>query len=161
MKYIPLTQAKKAKVSEADFDMLNRFKWAYDSHNHCAVRGIWNKEAKKTVVVSMHRFLMETPKGMDTDHINGDRLDNRRENLRICTHSENQRNMQKHKDNKSGYKGVSWDTRSKKWVSRIKAENGVYRFLGFFRNKLDAAKAYDNAAIKHHGVFAKLNGTGE
>lgn len=152
---IKLTQGKEALVLKDDFEYLNQFKWSYDSHNHCAVRGIWNPVTKTTRVVSMHRFLMDTPENMVTDHKNGDRLDNRRDNLRVCTYANNSQNMKTHKDNTSGYKGVS-RARNGNWVAKIKNKT-----IGTFKSKVDAAKAYNLAANEQFGEFAKFNEVGE
>lgn len=160
-KQIELTQGKTAIVSAEDFEYINQWKWSYDGHNHCAVRSeTIKKDGKyKSKSILMHKLIMETPKGMDTDHINGDRLDNRKSNLRICTHRENMCNRKQSKANKSGYKGVSWDNKYSKWVTRIRTSE-KYMHVGYFKDKLSAAKAYNEAAKKHHGKFAKLNELG-
>lgn len=90
------------------------------------------------------------------DHKNGNGLDNRLKNLRIATESENSRNQNKRRTNKSGFKGVSWGTRDNKWRSYITI-NGKFKSLGYYSSKEDAAKAYDKAAIKYFGEFAKTN----
>lgn len=154
MANIELTQGKIAIISDEDVGYISQFKWAYDRHNHCAVRGIWDPLTKTTKVVSMHRFLLDTPKGLDTDHKNGDRLDNRRENLRICEHSENLRNMKTPKSNTSGYKGVS-KARSGRWVVKIRNKT-----VGTFTKKTDAARAYNSVAIEVFGEYARLNEIG-
>lgn len=102
----------------------------------------------------MHREIVGTPEGMDTDHINGDKLDNRRSNLRICTHAQNGANRGPQKNGSSGYKGVSYHC--KKWRVQI-CINGKTKRLGGFNSLLDAAKAYDKAARKYHGEFARTN----
>ena len=93
---------------------------------------------------------------MPTDHINGDGLDNRKQNLRTCTHTENMRNRGKSKNNTSGFKGVSWHKRGKTWDAKI-AHNKKLMHIGSFKDKEVAAKAYDRKAIELHGKFAKLN----
>lgn len=106
--------------------------------------------------MSMHRFIMDAPKGQQVDHINGNKLDNRKSNLRICSHSENLRNQRKPKDNKSGFKGVSWHKGAKRWCAEIRS-NGKRHHLGYFDTAEDAAKAYDIAATLIHGDYARLN----
>lgn len=90
------------------------------------------------------------------DHINGNGLDNKLKNLRICTNQENQQNRYNQSNNKSGYKGVGWHKTTKKWRARISINNQLIH-LGLFQNKIEAAKAYDIMASKHFGNFAKLN----
>jgi hypothetical protein len=102
--------------------------------------------------------LMETgemPKG-DVDHIDGNPANNVFSNLRVCTHSENQKNMKRHRDNKSGFKGVFWNTQKSKWQSKI-CFDGVTKHLGFFSDATAAAIAYNSAAKLFHGNFSKLN----
>lgn len=93
---------------------------------------------------------------METDHINGDRLDNRKENLRICTRVQNFQNMKMHIDNTSGFKGVSWDSEREKWISQI-FTGGHTKFLGRFEDSEKAARVYDDAARKYFGEFARTN----
>ncbi len=134
-------------VDAEDYEWLSQYKW------HMT----WNGYAARTTAdhkfVRMHREIMKTPKGMDTDHINEDKLDNRRANLRICTHAENVRNQGKLSTNKTGYKGTYWDSQTRKFVARIRSNNKLYR-LGSFDNAKDAGMAYKNAVSKYHGNFA-------
>ncbi len=108
--------------------------------------------------IYLHRLLMGAHVGKVIDHINGNSLDNRKVNLRECTHKENIRNRRgKNKNNTSGFKGVFWAEYTKRWRAQIKVDRKT-KFLGYYKNALDAAKAYDAAALKFHGVFASLNG---
>lgn len=102
----------------------------------------------------MHRIILNPPRGMFSDHIDGNPLNNQRENLRICNHNQNNFNVGIRKDNKSGFKGVRF--RDNRWTSRIRINNKEYH-LGSFLNKIEAAIAYNEAAIKYHGEFARLN----
>ena len=102
----------------------------------------------------MHRVIMQAPKGMVIDHKNSNTLDNRKENLRLCTQSENMKNMRSG-SNKHGYRGVS-KTSPGTFNAAIRV-NGTPKYLGSFRTLEDAARAYDVAAIREHGEFAKLN----
>jgi hypothetical protein len=99
---------------------------------------------------------MNTPEGMDTDHKNRDTLDNRKSNLRICSHQLNHGNRTKQSNNSSGYKGVLWHKQRSKWWARIQIK-GKQISLGCYRDKDDAARAYDYAALKYFGEFARFN----
>ena len=107
-----------------------------------------------------HRIIWEMhnekiPEGMIVDHINNDRSDNRIENLRLATLSQNGFNRPRQQNNKSGYKRVSWHKQKQKWVAQIKI-NGKNKFLGFFVNAEDAYEAYCLKAKELYGEFAQL-----
>lgn len=102
---------------------------------------------------------MQAPDGMQTDHINGDRLDNRRANLRICNGMENARNRgvsARHIEIPSRYKGVSWERRAARWQAQIGCDGKKFH-LGLFATEEEAARAYDAKARELHGDFARLN----
>jgi len=151
MKEIPLTQGKVAIVDDEDFEWLSQWRWYYT--NGYAARSV-RAGGKKMIL--MHREICKTIKGMETDHQDGDRLNNQRTNLRSCTHSENQQNTRMTRRNKSGYKGVSYFGPAKKWKAKITL-NGNEIFLGYFFALEDAAYAYDNAAKELFGEFACTN----
>lgn len=104
--------------------------------------------------VKMHRLLF--PEWKVIDHINGDGLDNRRSNLREVTHAENLQNRGMQTNNKSGYKGVHWHKKDRRWHAEIRA-NKRRHYLGSFATAIEAAKAYDRAAQEYHGAFARMN----
>jgi hypothetical protein len=110
----------------------------------------------KKRAMSLSRYLMCPDKGYVVDHISGDTLDNRRKNLRVCTQQENSRNSKKQKDCSSIYKGVrlliTYKHDRKVWVASINQ-----KYIGVFHNEIDAAIAYDEAAINTYGEFARLN----
>lgn len=151
MRLIPLTQGKFAIVDDEDYDYLSQFKWSVTS------TGYAHRNAKiglnKRRYIKMHAVVAQTPQGMETDHINRNRLDNRKSNLRICTHTENMRNQTKHKNNKSGFKGVYWHPGCGCYKAQIK-HHGVIIQLGGFQFPEDAHAAYVKAALKYHGDFA-------
>lgn len=152
MKEITLTNSNKLiKVDDEDYQYLNQWEWRLGRYNSI-LRGTRKNGIYKSYYIA--RQIMQTPNGMDTDHINGDRLDNRRTNLRICTHSENMRNKRAmlHKR----FKGVNWYKRMEKWIVKIRKDKKDYH-IGYFDSEVDAAKAYNIAAIKYHGEFARLN----
>lgn len=106
--------------------------------------------------VLLHRLIVGAKAGQIVDHINGDKLDCRRSNLRICDWSESNANRRGRKDSKSPYKGIT-QTPNRKWLAQIMKEKKFFR-IGLFDNPEDAARAYDAAAVRLHGVFAKTNG---
>ena len=113
----------------------------------------------------MHREITNAPKGMQVDHINGNTLDNRKENLRVCTRSQNMMNRGKQNNNKSGYKGVSYMKKKdpnyeypKPWRAQIKCPtNQKVIHLGCYKYPEQAARAYDKKAIELFGEYAQLN----
>jgi hypothetical protein len=153
MKNIPLTQGKVAIVDDEDYEHLRKFKWM--------ALGNARKYAARTVrdpiqrAVFIHRIVMGNPDGMQVDHINGDTMDNRKENLRICTRQQNACNRKLNKNSASGVKGVTWHKRDLVWVAHIRVKTkGIH--LGNFRNLDDARSAYEAAAKAMHGEFARL-----
>lgn len=155
MKRISLSQGKFALVDDEDFEFLSQWKWSF--HKGYAVRTVSRIKNGKLVSkhAYMHREVNETPDGFITDHINGNKLDNRRANLRSCTSSQNAGNR-KVGFGVSKYKGVSWDNKNKKWKSTVKFL-GKSIHLGFFLYEGEAAEAYNKAAVKYFGEFANLN----
>lgn len=154
-KLIPLTQGYLAIVDAKDYAWLMQWKWCLGSDKY-AKRAIPIAKGKQKTIL-MHRFIMNTSDGMLTDHINGNRLDNRRCNLRICTATGNARNGKKPQFSiSSKYKGVTPIKRSKKWQVSI-GVNYKAIYLGSFSTQEEAAMVYNKAALKYHGEFARLN----
>lgn len=145
---IPLTRGFVALVDAEDApDVLAAGKW-HVLNDRYAMRHFPGGRA-----TAMHTFLTGWPL---VDHINGDGLDNRRANLRQATHAENMRNRRRAISNRSGYKGVYWVRDRRKWKAQIKAGGRKYE-LGRFSDASDAARAYNEAAVRLHGEFAALN----
>lgn len=150
-KEIQLTKGRVALVDDEDYEMLIGLgvRWCVnDGYAFNRVHG------------RMHRFLVSAPKDTMVDHINGDKLDNRKENLRFATNSQNQANR-KVARGASKFKGVTWqkrayDTSRGYWKAQI-VVNGELRYLGKYDTDLDAAKAYNDAAVRFFGEFAHLN----
>ena len=132
----------------SDFDFVSSHKWSIENSGY-----VHSMDKEKHI--RLHNCLLGSP-GYVVDYINGDRTDNRRCNLRVCTSKENVRNSKLSANNSSGYKGVSYDKRRKKYSSSISVD---YRnhFLGYFDNPEDAARKYDEAAIRYFGEYARLN----
>lgn len=152
MAIIPLSKGKHAIVDDADFEYLSQWKWMCSSTGYAVRHRTINK---KTITIRMHRELIDVPDGMFADHVNGNRLDNRRANLRVCTHAQNQHNYRSTK-NMWGYKGVAARIKGKSWHARIKV-NGKTVHLGHFDSIIAAARAYNDAALHYFGEFACLN----
>lgn len=146
-KMIPLPQGKFSKVDDSDYE--TQFGHTWYLNNGYAVR------YKNGKYIYLHREIAKTPKGSCTDHINRDRLDNRRVNLRVCNKSQNAQNARSW-NKTSGYRGVTWHKKNRKWVSQIKV-NGKPIYLGSYTNSIEAARAYDKAAKEHFGECAYLN----
>jgi hypothetical protein len=155
MREIPLTQGKVALVDDRDYDWLVRYKWHAVKINGSFYAATSEYMEGKTVRRYMHRFILKTETGIEVDHIDGDALNNLRSNLRQCTHKQNLRNTRIQDGFSSKYKGVG--RKKHKWRARIMVD-GKDVFLGYFRSEEQAASAYDNAAIKHFGEFARTNG---
>ncbi len=158
MPEIKLTQGKVALVDDVDFEFLSRFNWiaARDHKKQAwyAQANTYRPDGKRTTV-SMHRLIMGNPPGKMVDHRDGNTLDNRRQNLRMSSALENSRNMRR-KSTTSQFKGVSWATKEGKWRAQIRIV-GRSLHLGFFADQSEAARAYNDAAEKHFGEFARLN----
>jgi hypothetical protein len=155
---IPLTQGRYAIVDPDDFERLNKHKWHAVRQNNTfyAIRCIGPK--KNRIRIRMHREIIRPPDHLVVDHINHNGLDNRKANLRPATRAQNNYNRLaiKRKGSTSKYKGVAWKKDKNKWRARIHF-NGKLIFLGYFKDEIQAAKAYDKAAKKYYGQFACLN----
>ena len=145
MKKIKLTKNKHALVDNEDFEYLSQWKW-HTSNSGYAIRNDWNKG--KTKKLYMHRIINETPDESETDHINRNRLDNRRINLRTVNHRQNIMNSSKRLDNTSGYKGIN--RQYGKWRAYIYV-NSKYIHLGYFKSLNLALKARREAELKTWG----------
>lgn len=150
--FIELSRGFKALVDEQDYHHLRGMGWhAHTSKGFTYARCAWGNGH-----ILMHVYLMKPPEGLLVDHINGDKLDNRRENLRLATNAENSRNVRKTEGRTSQYKGVVWDAARKKWRAQIKLE-GSMKTLGRFEDERTAAQTYDEAAKLHFKEYAFLN----
>lgn len=147
-------------VDDDRFEELSRYTWHFN-HKGYAYTSIsdkdYYKEHKKVKNknIMMHRLINETPKGMYTDHINGNKHDNRKCNLRTVTAAENNYNKH-HSTGKSKYRGVTFDKRAGKWLASV-YKGGKQFHGGYYVNEVDAAKGRDKLALKLHGEHASLN----
>lgn len=157
MKLLPLSQGKHAIVDEADYEWLSQWKWCAASFN-----GKWYaarmRRKPESGIALMHREIMGAAAGEYTDHINGDGLDNRRENLRLCSHAQNMSNSRHRSNNKSGFRGVDRPNPKGRWRAKITVNRRSIH-LGYYDAKEEAARAYDEAAIRYFGEFARPNFT--
>jgi hypothetical protein len=145
-------------VEPEDYYRFNNFHWTAKKAGDCfyAIRFL-NTPDSKLKFILLHREIMKAPKGLVVDHKNNDGLDNRRVNLRLATRSQNNINRRQDKSKTlSRYVGVTFDKRRRRWVARIYV-NGKSKFLGSFESEIEAAKAYDAAAKKYYGEFARPN----
>lgn len=156
---IPLTKGYVAVVDEQDAD-LAQFKWQVGKKLH-PMRTDCRLGRQNPKSIYMHRNILERmigrsiSKGEFCDHIDNNPLNNTRSNLRLATASQNMQNSKKPCNNTSGYKGVTWFARKRKWIAQI-GVNGKNIYLGEFTTPELAYEAYCSAAKRHHGEFARL-----
>jgi hypothetical protein len=157
---IQLTQGQQTVISVIDADLAD-LKWRAQAQRGGYYAIKWSPGPNYTMVY-LHRVILERMVGRIlakteyTDHISGDRLDNRRENLRIASNAENQRNRGKPSSNTSGHKGVTWHRKSGKWQAQIMI-NGKSMYLGLFTTPEAAHEAYKAAAVELFGEFWRPN----
>lgn len=139
---IKLPSGQDVLIDDSDYELVSKYKWHIHADGY-AIAEYGNRRLGNRKTVLMHRLIMNTPNGMDTDHINRNRLDNRRMNLRVATRTQNNFNSGVHSNNKSGHRGVSWTPRIGRWRAYIGGKNRIE--LGHFKTIDEAIKARQEA----------------
>lgn len=159
MKLIPLTQGQFAIIDDEWFEELIKYKWharwSPDAGTFYATRNIKIRTGVRRTI-QMHRVILNAPKGIKVDHRDGVGTNNLLTNIRLAPGNGNDYNRGKNSNNSSGFKGVTWDNYSKKWKANIMV-NRRQKSLGRHLHILNAALAYNEAALKIHGEFAYQN----
>lgn len=152
MRSIPLSRGKHAIVDDDDYDRVMQYRW------HCRRDGYAGTHLGiRRSSALLHRFILGiTDPAIQVDHIDLDKLNCRKSNLRVATHQQNQRNREKYHRNTTGYKGVFRHPSTQKWRAMITV-NGKCVHIGYFHDIEDAARAYDHAACEYFGEFARTN----
>ncbi len=163
-KQILLTQGKVAIIDDDDYEAISEHKWLAHKSGLRMVRYYAERQVRygtKQVLVGMHRDIMGLVigDGLQIDHANGDGLDNRRSNLRICTQSQNNANSRRLASDRScNFRGVQYVSRArtKPWLARIRCKNKLH-YLGYFATEEEAARVYDKKSMEFFGEFARTN----
>lgn len=143
---------KYAIVDDDDHLRLSKFKWGYAGGSKES--GYYPARTDKGKTIYLHREVIGAKKGEEVDHINGNRSDARKSNLRLCTSTQNNWNMRLRKDNTTGCKGLRWRQDVKSWRVNVKV-NGKEIQIGYFKRKRDAIRARKLAEIEYYGEFAR------
>lgn len=154
MPKVALSHGYEAIVDAKDYPRVNSLKWY--AMKHPRTGKVYANTNLDGTIVGLHRFLVNALPFFDVDHRDGNTMNYRRRNLRICLRSQNMANIKAHKDSTSGFKGVSWRKSANKWEARIMVSGKRYE-LGRFKTAEEAASAYNQAALKFFGSFARLN----
>lgn len=150
--YVPLPHGREAIIDAEDAELVGQHNWHFQKNGYVMsqIRLANGKQHRPY----LHRVVMGDPIGMDVDHKHGNKLDNRKSELRICTTSENCRNQRMASHNTSGLKGASWNKQNQRWLAKIQHLQ-KYIFIGYFPTAEEAHAAYCQAAKLYHGEFAR------
>jgi hypothetical protein len=149
VRMIPLGDGCYAYVDAADYEWLSRYHWR--------LCGAYAGRYENGQTILMHREIMRPAKGMVVDHVDGNKANNCRSNLRVCTRLENQRNKRKNTNSSSRFKGVYWDKRYGKWYARCRYKGVNYGLGCYGDDEVAAARAYDRRAVEWFGPYARPN----
>jgi hypothetical protein len=154
MREIFLNEGYVALVDDKDFERVRKYVWSVQKIEDHIYAQSKKTDTKQTY---MHRFIMRVHgKNVFVTHLDGNGLNNQRSNLQVCTRAEAMRNQQKiYSNNKSGYRGVCWNKARQKWLVQI-AIKGRPHHIGMYTDIIEAAKAFDTAAIAHYGKYHGL-----
>lgn len=156
MKLIPVHGGHFTQVDDDDFEWLSSFTWhTMKGHNTIYAATNMKRDGGGYSTAVMHRMVNRTPRGLHTDHIDGDGLNNTKANLRTATRTENARNRAPNRTGTSKAKGVHWNKRKQRWVASIRVNKNLM-FLGLHKSEQAAAAAYAEAAAHHFGEFARI-----
>lgn len=155
--YVPLTKGYTAIIDAEDVPLVADYNWFAQVERRADgnIARVYAVRHAMRRAVLLHRFLAQTPDGLETDHIDGNGLNNRRSNLRQATQAQNRQNARTRVDNAAGIKGVCWHGHSRKWLAQIRVD-GKQRHLGIFKCRTAAAFAYAKASRKLHGEFGRV-----
>ena len=153
---IPLSQGLYAIVDGKNYERLSMHKWHAAENGKTYYAGRYIRRKSKRTTISMHREILGLcfGDGKKTDHVNHCGLDNREQNIRVCTHQQNMCNRELQSNNTSGYAGVYWYKQSKKWSAIIK-NNGILNYLGLFNSKKEAIRTYEKKSVELKGEFKR------
>lgn len=155
--FIQLSQGQVSVISLEDFNRANELRGSWYARYHKSTKSYYAVGKIKQKTVLLHRWIMNiTDKNIYVDHFHHDTLNNTRDNLRPCSYQGNTANSRHQSNRSSKYKGVTWDKSRQKWGSKIGVNSKTIN-IGRFKNELDAAVAYNKAAVLHFGDFALLN----
>ena len=156
MKNIELTRGKCVLVDDDDFRWLSQLKW-YAANQGTHKKAQWYAVTTDKAHHRMHRLILKAPANLLVDHIDGNGLNNQKINLRLVTYAQNAKNRARTlTPGTSPYKGVNWYPLLKQWIARVQVDRKSIH-IGYFDSEIEAAVAYDIAASKVHGEYARLN----
>lgn len=160
MKLIKVTKGLYTLVDDDDYEELSKYKWYASKKSKNYDKYYIERRIRypdgSSKIFKMHRIIMNAPPGKNVDHINGNPLDNRKCNLRLCSQSQNNMNSKLQKNSTTGYRGVSWHKKAGKWRAYINVNRKQYH-LGLYDDINDAIDAYNKASIEKHGEYANKN----